>query len=153
MCRDVPHLEMRACNGFGQLVEERLLNLGKLIRIHYFEDILDLIKVHNFFSTVDLRPISQQSEDDLILFNQSDPCQYELRILTSSVRAASFSKNWTIQYANCGWYMLRPLTLCIGRRTRVRNSLCSSFNGRAKPLIIEPRISRSSAMPLNLSVS
>ena len=72
---------------------------------------------------------------------------------TSSVRAASFSKNWTMQYANCGWYMLRLLTLCNGMSTLVRNSLCSSFNGSAKPLIMDPRISRSSAMPLNLSVS
>lgn len=72
---------------------------------------------------------------------------------TSSVKAASFSRNCTIQYASCGWYMLRLLTLCIGNKTRVKNSLCSSLSGNAKPLIIEPRISSNSAIPLNRSVS
>jgi hypothetical protein len=73
--------------------------------------------------------------------------------LTSSVNVESFSKNCTIQYANCGWYMLRLFTLCIGRRTRVKNSLCSSLRGKAKPLMIEPRISSNSAIPLWRSVS
>ena len=34
-----------------------------------------------------------------------------------------------------------------------KNTLCSSLSGRANPLIIEPRISRSSATPLCRSVS
>jgi len=33
------------------------------------------------------------------------------RAPTSSVKAASFSKNCTIQYASCGWYILKLLTL------------------------------------------
>lgn len=36
---------------------------------------------------------------------------------------------------------------------RVRKVLCSSFSGRAKPLMMDPRISRSSAIPLCRSVS
>lgn len=58
-----------------------------------------------------------------------------------------------MQYANCGWYMLKLFTLCNGINTLVRNNLCSSLRGSAKPFMIEPRISKSSAMPLNLSVS
>jgi hypothetical protein len=58
-----------------------------------------------------------------------------------------------MQYANWGWYMLRLFTLCRGMRTLVKNSLCSSFSGSANPLIMEPSISRSSAIPLNRSVS
>ena len=100
--RDVPYLEMRACNGLGQLVEERLLNLGELIRIHNLKDILYLIEVHDFLSTIDLRPISEQSENDLVLYHKSNSCYHDAGILTSSVSAASFSRNCTIQYANCG---------------------------------------------------
>lgn len=73
--------------------------------------------------------------------------------LTSSVKAASFSKNCTMQYASCGWYMLKLLALWSGMRTLVKNNLCSSFKGRAKPLIIDPKISSNSAIPLNRSVS
>ena len=73
--------------------------------------------------------------------------------LTSSVKAASFSRNCTMQYANCGWYMLKLFTLCKGINTRVRNSLCSSLSGSAKPLMMDPSISSSSAMPLKRSVS
>lgn len=36
----------------------------------------------------------------------------------------------------CGWYTLRDLTLCKGRRTFSRNILCSSFKGNANPLIM-----------------
>lgn len=49
--------------------------------------------------------------------------------------------------------MLKLFALCSGIRTLVKKSLCSSFSGNANPLIIDPRISRSSAIPLNLSVS
>lgn len=49
--------------------------------------------------------------------------------------------------------MLKLFTLCSGISTLVRNNLCSSLRGRAKPLIIEPRISSNSAMPLKRSVS
>lgn len=36
-------LEMRACYGFGQLIEQRLLNLGKFGRVHHLKYILYLI--------------------------------------------------------------------------------------------------------------
>ena len=49
--------------------------------------------------------------------------------------------------------MLRLLTLCNGINTLVKNSLCSSLSGSAKPLMIDPKISSSSAMPLKRSVS
>lgn len=89
-------------------------------------------------------------------------------IPTGWVRLGSFSRNCTIQYANCGWYTLSVLALCNGNKTLIRNTLCSSFNGNAKPLmmlkermienhddggIYLPRISRSSATPLCRSVS
>lgn len=67
---------------------------------------------------------------------------------TSSASVESFSRNWTTQYANWGWYIDRLLTLCKGMRTRIRKVLCSSFRGKAKPLIMDPRISSSSAIPL-----
>lgn len=55
---------------------------------------------------------------------------------TGSVSEASFSKNWTTQYASWAWYSDKHLTLCNGNRTFTRNCLCSAFNGNAKPLMI-----------------
>ena len=49
--------------------------------------------------------------------------------------------------------MLRLFGLWRGSSTRVRKSLCSSFNGSAKPLMMDPMISRISAIPLKRSVS
>ena len=49
--------------------------------------------------------------------------------------------------------MLKLFTLCSGISTLVRNNLCSSLSGKAKPLMIEPRISSNSAIPLKRSVS
>ena len=94
---------------------------------------------------------------------------------TSSVNPGSFSRNCTTQYASCGWYRVRDFALCKGISTLVRKSLCSSFKGRAKPLMMLdriktcvfvlkktkcrqndphlPRISSNSAMPLCLSSS
>ena len=143
---------MRTSHGLGELMEERILDFGEFPRIHYLEYILDFIKKHDLFGAVYLWPVSQQPQDDLHRLLGTLYC-VGTRLLTSSVKAASFSKNCTIQYASWGWYMLRLFTLCRGINTRVRNNLCSSFNGRAKPLIIDPRISNSSAIPLNRSVS
>ena len=56
--------------------------------------------------------------------------------MTGSLSEASFSKNWTTQYANCGWYADNDFTLCNGSNTFNRNTLCSSFRGRANPFII-----------------
>lgn len=36
----------------------------------------------------------------------------------------------------CGWYTLRDFTLCSGNKTLMRNILCSSFRGKANPLIM-----------------
>lgn len=63
-------------------------------------------------------------------------------LITGSVNDGSFSKNWTTQYANCGWYTDNDLALCKGNRTFNKNTLCSSFNGRAKPFIILRKIYR-----------
>lgn len=57
-------------------------------------------------------------------------------LITGSVNDGSFSKNWTTQYANWGWYTESDLALCKGKSTFNRNTLCSSFNGNANPLII-----------------
>lgn len=73
--------------------------------------------------------------------------------ITGSVKFGSFSRNCTTQYANWGWYTLSDLTLCKGSRTRSKNNLCSSLRGSANPLIMLPKISKSSATPLWRSVS
>ena len=77
------------------------------------------------------------------------------RMLSSTCFASfgSFSTNWVTQYESCWWYIPTYRTLCKGSSARIRNCLCSSFSGSAKPLMIEPRISNSSAMPLWRSVS
>jgi len=59
------NLKVRARNGLCELVEQWLLYLGELSRIHHLKDVLNLVKEHNFFSAVDLGPIAQQTEDDL----------------------------------------------------------------------------------------
>ncbi len=56
--------------------------------------------------------------------------------ITCSVKLGSFSRNCTTQYASCGWYTLRDFTLCRGRRTCIKKYLCSSFRGKANPLMI-----------------
>jgi hypothetical protein len=52
------NLEMRAGDGFGQLMKERLLDLRKLCRVHNLEDILHLVQEHDLFGAVDLGPVS-----------------------------------------------------------------------------------------------
>lgn len=146
------YLEVRACDRLSELIEEWLLYFSELGRIHYFKDVLDLVEEHHLFGTVDLGPVAQQTKHNLLKSAQSRYGRKRART-TSSVNAASFSRNCTMQYASWGWYMLSPLTLCIGISTRVRKSLCSSFKGSANPLMMEPRISSNSAIPLNLSVS
>lgn len=53
----------------------------------------------------------------------------------------------------CGWNVCSEWALCNGISTRLRNNLCSSLSGIAKPFIILPNISSSSAIPLNFSSS
>jgi hypothetical protein len=94
------YLEMGAGDRLGELIEQWFLDLGKLGGIHDLEDIFNLVKEHDFFGAVCLWPVSQQSKYDL------DTCQREHlrkeKAFTSSVRAESFSRNWTIQYASWG---------------------------------------------------
>lgn len=107
----------------------------------------------NSFGSVTSR-ISSTSFRNMTSFGELTLGQY-LRspIMTSSASKGSFSRNWTTQYASWGWYKERLLTLCSGMRTRLRKILCSTLSGTTKPLMMEPRISRSSAMPLCRSVS
>jgi len=56
---------MRTGDRLGQLIEQGLLNLSKLARVHHFEDIFDLIEIHDFLGAIGLRPEAQQSEDNL----------------------------------------------------------------------------------------
>lgn len=58
-------MEVRARDGLGELVEEGLLDLGKLGRIHDLKDVLHLVEEHDFFRAIDLGPISEKSKNDL----------------------------------------------------------------------------------------
>ena len=58
-------LEVRAGNGFGQLVEEGFLDLCELTRIHDLKDVLDFVQEHDFLRAVDLGPIAQEAQHDL----------------------------------------------------------------------------------------
>ena len=53
------YLEMWAGDRFSQLVEKWLLDLGKFVRIHNFEDIFDFVEEHDFLGAVDFRPIAK----------------------------------------------------------------------------------------------
>jgi len=59
------HLKVWTGDRFGQLIEERLLDLGKLCRVHDLKNVLDFIQKHDFLCAVDLGPIPQQTENDL----------------------------------------------------------------------------------------
>lgn len=59
------YLEVRTSHRLGQLSEKRLLYLGKLGGVHHFEDVLYLIQVHDFLCAVRLRPVAQQTKDNL----------------------------------------------------------------------------------------
>lgn len=56
---------MRTSNRLCQLVEERLLDLCKLGRIHDLKDVFDFIQEHDFLGAVDFGPVPQQTENDL----------------------------------------------------------------------------------------
>jgi hypothetical protein len=58
-------LKMWAGHGFGQLMEERFLNLGKLGRVHDLENILDFVEKHDFLGAIDLGPVSQKAKNNL----------------------------------------------------------------------------------------
>ena len=88
------HLKMRAGNRLCQLVKQWFLDLGKLRRIHDLKDVFHLVQKHDFFAAIDLRPVAEQAQHNL---TASEGSGNGLEILTSSVNAASFSKNWTMQ--------------------------------------------------------
>jgi hypothetical protein len=56
--RSLGDLEMRAGNRFGELMEQWLLDLGKLCRVHDLENILDFVEKHDFLGAIDLGPVT-----------------------------------------------------------------------------------------------
>lgn len=76
-------------------MKERDLYFKELGSFHDFENIFNLVDEHDFFWTVDFWPVFKESSNNLHL-----ACVGEGN--TSSVRPGSFSRNWTMQYANCG---------------------------------------------------
>ena len=61
----VLYLEVWACNGLCQLMEQRFLHFGKLIGIHDLKYILHLIQEHYFLSAINFWPIPEKPKDDL----------------------------------------------------------------------------------------
>lgn len=59
------YLKVRTGDRLSQLVEKRLLHLRKFGWVHDFEDIFHLVQVHDFFGAVRLRPVTQQTENNL----------------------------------------------------------------------------------------
>ncbi len=49
----------------GQLVEKGFLNFGEFSGVHNLEDIFDFVEVHDLLGAVRLRPVTQQSKNDL----------------------------------------------------------------------------------------
>ena len=98
----ITNLEMRASDRFRELLEQRYLDLGELGRVHDLEDVFHLVQVHNLLRTVGLGPIAQQTKDHLFQVRIAIEKARFGPSLTSSVKVESFSRNWTIQYANCG---------------------------------------------------
>lgn len=64
--RTLGHLEMRAGNRLGKLMEKRLLNFGELGGIHDFKNIFHFVQKHDLLGAVNLGPVAQQSEDNLV---------------------------------------------------------------------------------------
>lgn len=61
------NLEVGACNRFGQLMEQRFLNFGKLSWIHDLKDVFHLVEEHDLFGAVDLGPVPEKTKHDLII--------------------------------------------------------------------------------------
>jgi hypothetical protein len=59
------NLEMWTSDRLSQLVEERFLNFGEFSGVHNLEDIFDFVEVHDLLGAVCLRPVTQQSKNDL----------------------------------------------------------------------------------------
>ena len=60
-------LEVRAGYRFGELMEKRLLYLGKLGRVHDLKDVFNFVKEHNFFGAIHLGPVAKEAEHNLII--------------------------------------------------------------------------------------
>ena len=67
--------------------------------------------------------------------------------------SGSFSTYCMMQYESCWWYIPTHLGLWRGMRALTRNWRCSFLSGMAKPLMMLPKISNSSPIPLCRSVS
>jgi len=67
---------MRAGHTLSQLVEKRLLDLGEFRRIHDLEDVLNFVEEHDFLGAIGLRPIPQQSKNNL---KRDVQCYYKMK--------------------------------------------------------------------------
>lgn len=56
---------MGARNRFGKLREQRFSNFGKFRRVHHLEDIFNFVEEHDFFRTVGLGPVPEQTKNNL----------------------------------------------------------------------------------------
>ena len=146
------YLEVRAGNTFGNLFKKRFLDLDKLSGLDDIEYLLNLPEEHDLLLGAGLWPELEEALDDLlgqggIFLEELDHAVGQLSVVqrqTSNLREKKITKKI---------YINLIFTLCRGIRTLTRNCLCSAFKGRAKPLMIDPRISRSSPTPLKCSVS
>ena len=59
-------LEMLRVDAPRQLLEQRHLNLHKLHRLNHVQNLLHLVQEHDLLRAVDLGPVSQQTEQDLL---------------------------------------------------------------------------------------
>ena len=142
---------MRAGNTFGNLFKKRFLDLDKLSRLDDIEYLLNLPEEHDLLLGAGLRPELEEALDDLlgqggVLLKELDHAVGQLSVIqrqTPNLMRKMLQKI----------YIIFIFTLCRGISTLTRNCLCSAFKGRAKPLMIDPRISRSSPTPLKCSVS
>ena len=148
------YLEMGTGHTLGNLFEQRFLDFDKLSRLNHVQNLLYFTKKHHFFLWTSFWPELEKALDDLL--GESGVLLQELN---HAVRQLSMIKGQTShlhRQSRLHWDQDRrqpTLTLWSGMRTLTRNCLCSAFKGKANPLIIDPRISRSSPTPLKCSVS
>lgn len=146
------YLEVRAGHTFGNLFKKRFLDLDKLSGLDDIEYLLNLPEEHDLLLGAGLRPELEEALDDLlgqggVLLKELDHAVGQLSVVQRQTSNLGKKEN------NQKTYTILIFTLCRGISTLTRNCLCSAFKGRAKPLMIDPRISRSSPTPLKCSVS
>ena len=137
----------------GNLFEQRFLDFDKLSRLNHVQNLLYFTQKHHFFLWTSFWPELEEAFDDLL-----GEGGVLLQELNHAVRQLSMIKGQTPhlhrpQVLHSVQHAETILTLWSGMRTLTRNCLCSAFKGKANPLIIDPRISRSSPTPLKCSVS